>query len=327
MKFARFLPLFLFLLSCNSPDKYIAMLENLDPADDIGNYQLRLGYSSLVMSNTLSYDEGISAVKKLIELNSYTEARYCLDFIASASGDNAEIQFLRAVCYRNEYQYSKAAIAIAEAIKSDSNILKYKEEQMKIDLESAIWNKIETLDTLAGAANPAVLTERAELFIELGQYLPAVYDLKMSIAMDSTAYKQRYLLGRVNLLLSEYREAASVFTSLAELPLSDEEKKSTMMYADAAESLSEFSESILDDPGNIQQYISISRQLSLMGENLSALKIIDKGLTVNKNDLRLLQARVIVLIQLGELQQAKQVALLIESMGYAIDSQLKELLK
>ncbi len=319
--------LFLVLAGCGSADRSLELLSELDPADEIEGYRLKLGYSALVMGDMTDASQGKMIVERLVELTAWDEARYCAGHLLEANGQDATLHYLTAVCLQNQFQLKRAQEEINRAVALDAGNKKYQQEKARIASLLGIWQQIDSItDLLAGSADMAHYNARARLLVSMRRFQSANNDLNKSLAADAQNAEAIYLKGMALLYSHEYGGAVDQFNQLSQMELPAEQEKLYAKYEEAAVKLSSLDERLRSDPGETTVYLDFSRELSLIGDFGRALHMIESGLGISPDDPRLIQARILVYVQQGEMEKARQAIHYLESLGYQADPQLKELL-
>ncbi|MCF8225977.1 MAG: hypothetical protein K9J30_08870 [Bacteroidales bacterium] len=328
MKLQALIPLlFLLIASCNPSDRYMDSLEALDPSDEIEGYRLRLGYSAAVMLDKVTYETAKDILLRLIDIGAFTEARYCIDHLLKKYGEDSKLLYMKAVCLENELQIDRATALISFAIEADTrDSEKYRIEFAGMQKEKEVWEKINRINEMLRSSDETndLLIERAGYLISLGQFMAANFDLDMVIRADSMNTDAYYLKGMSYLYAGNYEQA---YTALDKLEQMDEAgAESYSGIAEAAKLIYHLSARIGEASQDAMDYLNMARQLSMLGANDRALEIISMGLKLNRDDLRLLQAKLLVQLQTGDRLNAVQTAKYIESLGYSVDPELLEMM-
>jgi len=328
MRHQYLLIILLFVAGCNPAEKYMEQLGKLDSHEKFEAYQMRLGYSALVMSGSAAPELADEITGKLIDLQAFTEARYCIEYLLENDGPTAERYYRMAVCYRHQYQCKMAQEAIEHALRLDGSNLQFRKEQEMIAADLPVWEKIDSVSRLLAVSRTAdLLNARAGLLISLRQFMPAIDDLNSTLEMDSINVESLYLKAMTYLYTHDFAVSDSVFDKLLKLDLTEDQRKLFSQYATAAGRLAKIEEQISKEPAEPLHYLEASRELSMISDYDRALEMLRRGLVRAADDPRLLQARILVYLQMGKKEKAHQDALYMESLGYKVDPQLRRMLE
>lgn len=320
--------IFLVMAGCGTAERSLELLSQLDPEDELEGYRLKLGYSALVMNDITDFEQGKMVVGRLVELGAWDEARYCARHLLEANGPDAGLHYQVAVCLGSQLHFRKALEEINHAIALGAGLHKYREEQERLTGLLGTWQKIDSLsDLLVRSQEPDIYNERARLLISMRRFQSARDDLNTVLDKEEDNIEAIYLKGILLFNSYDYAGAAEIFNQLSRVELSSGQEKLIGFYKASASKLNLLDGKLKNEPASPEVYLDFSRELSQIGDYNRALHMINRGLESAPEDPRLLQASILVYIQQGNVDSAREAALFLESLGYKTDPQLKQLLK
>lgn len=323
--------LFVSLSSCQSPGKFLEEMQKLDATDSNQRYTMKLNYTYFIVSGKGDKATRMKALHRLIDLKAYAPARYGIAAMLEEDPGNDSLYYLRAVCLENEFHPRKALAALSRAMESGGEKPGYREMESRLRENLSVWNEIRTLDSLVrcGERSPDAYNRRAQNLVRLRLFEPARYDADQSLSLDSTSAEACFIKGVAFLLSHRYKKADSVLTMLGEknMEIPADQEEIYRNYMRIAENLVRLESRMQSHPGEVKTYIDMSRELSMVLEYDRAISVIDKGLTHNKNDNRLLHAKLFLYIRKGDRQGAIDQLHYIESLGLPVDEEIRKLLE
>jgi len=318
------------LSACNGEEQFLERINQVGPDTERTDlYKARLAASTYIMKDLGSVEISKELIGKLIEMQSFPEARYCIEHLLNKAGEDPDLYYLRAVCYRNEHQYALAEVAIQQAMRIDGSDKRFiaeseniRDEQMRFEVIRSMTQQL-----VESPADPGLLLERAEAFLGLRMFAEAEFDALKVFTEDSARNDARYLLGLSALLQAEYQEAETIFGDLVNKSETGKEAEKYEQMRSSASVLSAANRRMSEQPDDISPYIDAARELSLLGEFQRAHRVIDRGLQHQENHPNLLHARLFLYLQQGDMARARETAQYIESIGLKVDPQLRSLIQ
>jgi len=323
--FIRLLVITLFISSCNSENPYIKEIEEAETAYGLDNHKSHLAYMTYIMRDGRDLDYSLELVDKLITARQFPEARYALDKLAMENKDY-RIFYLKAVCYRNEYQYDNALLEIQKARNlSSDNIVE--REFGYIREEQEVWQRIEALnDSIKDSDRPELKFRRAGLFVSM-DYIEAAYlDLDSLIRNGKLVNECYDLRIRTAILVQDYKLADSL-TGLWDRVADEKWAEKSGKLKENLDKLIGFMQKADSPQAGPVDFINTGRQLILMKQFESSREWLENGIARFPDAVNLKIALLLNYIESGDIKQGIDYSRALQQQGIAIPPQILTLLE
>ncbi len=296
-----------------------------DPAST--DYMIRLAEMSYLTGEKPGPDFSVSLIRDIILERYFEEAGYAIDHLLDLYGPDATLYYLRSVCLRNEHEYSRAGQMIGKAIKLEGNNEIYKTEDQNVKDEARKWAAIDSLNRLIrdDRYDYGLKLERAKRLLAIREFDAAIYDADTVLRADSSRSEARFVKGISLLLSKRYDLALPEFRILAGLSQSPDEKSYTFYYQ-IAETLDNNSGLIDKNPSDPAPYINSAKALARISESSEAISLLDKGLEHNPDNNNLMYAKILVYLQSGNKQAARNMMDALRAKGFNVDPAVRKAL-
>jgi tetratricopeptide (TPR) repeat protein len=165
------------------------------------------------------------------------------------------------------------------------------------------------------------LLTRAEYLMRIGENYAAIFDANQIIKIDSTHEDARYIRAMSYFYESDYDKSIEDLTYLVN-SANPKMKAFYLNYLESVRNIKENSEKLLTD-NQPEFYINIAKALSRIKEFDSAIKILNDGLAKNRNNTRLIYAKLLVYLEMGDLNAARELVEVLKSAGVEVDEKVR----
>ncbi len=187
---------------------------------------------------------------------------------------------------------------------------------------------LDSLDTMISKDkyNYTLKLQRAEQLFGMREFEAAVYDADTVLNADSLNRQARFVRGMAYLLDKNFDQAISDFKLLSSYK-TDPEGKKYHFYYKLAENIKQNADLIEKNPSSPQPYINMARLLSEISEFSMALSVLDGGIRLNPDDQKLSYAKLLVCLQSGDRNSARDIMYSLEAKGFRVDAAVKKALQ
>ncbi len=309
------------IYSCG-PDP-VQRIQTLEKSEKAGSFPLRMAYMDYIFRVHKDMDQSLKYCRLLIESSYFTEARYGLNHISEVFGPDSEIDYLMAVCFRNQLQFDSAKYYINEALSKNMESSVYQQEKMNILEDQDIWLEIERVNKklVNTDDNHSALVKRAELLTRAGWPEAALFDIDVVYSQDSLFEPALIQAGYTHLFLTEFDQSLDYFRKVHNLT----QDRNIEEILNEISGIQSASIKISEGDTEAANYISVARSLSILGFYEPSISYLDKGLTEGGDPFRLLYAKLLLHIEWGDMEAAREVYIRIRTAGYEVDEKIEAL--
>lgn len=302
------------------PDQRI---QDLEGRENAGSFPLRMAYMDYIFRNHKDKDQSVEYCRRLVESSYFTEARYGLSHIREVFGPDPEFDYLTAVCFRNQLQFDSAVYYIEAALDKNAESALYQEEKMNILEDQDIWMEIERVNKKLVNTDEELLTrvKRAELLTRAGWPEAALFDINEVYAQDSLFEPVLIQAGYTHLFMTEFEKSLDFFRKAYNLT----QEGSIEEIVDEISRIQSATEKIAEGDSDAVNYISVARSLSKLGFYEPSINYLDKGLNEGSDPFRLLYAKLLLHIEWGDMETAREVYIRMRTSGYEVDKKVEAL--
>ncbi len=314
--------------ACHRDEKAQQKIMDLKKGKSASDYTVRLAEMSYLTDKKPDRTFSAGLIRDLIREEYFSEARYAIDHLLKVYGPDANLYYLEAVCYRNQHEFIPASDEIQKALTLESGNGTYRNEKENILEAKKRWMSLDSLDTMISKDkyNYTLKLQRAEQLFGMREFEAAVYDADTVLNADSANLEARFVRGTSFLLDKKFDQALDDFKILASHTEAKDHKQ-YIYYYKAAQNIKQNADLIERNPSLPEAYINMARALSEISEFSTAISILDKGLQVIPDNNGLSYAKLLVFLQSGNRNSARDIMYSLEAKGFRVDAAVKKTLQ
>lgn len=316
----------LLIFACNPVKKQKERISQVEEKYGAEGYETAFSCMSYLMDDPDDPEFAFELIDKLINTNHFIEARYALENLGKKIQDY-RIHYLTAVCYRNEFQFTRAMKSIEKAMElSDAKIVE--NEVQNIVQDSRIWNNILELDEKIenDGSDSSLLLSRAEKLVSLNYREAAFYDIDRLLENSSYINLCYKLKIKAELQRNEFGVADSIAGNWNRIATGASKTESGEILT-LLNLLTETQHSVNSGNNSVGNFITMGKTLVQLESYSQAEKWILKGIQKYPDDPRLKMALILVYLQSGDIPKARTLAGELKKEGMNLPAEIEGLVE